>query len=608
MKLMSASGQRQTHSLYQQIKRARFWLPVAIVGVVLVHQLAIVPLGGETWRFWSQLLFYSILGPIVTFITLNWIALEVRLREEAQASITSLYTELRDSHELLAAIQQVTEQFSAASDLEGMLSAAGRGVTEVTGAVGAALQLGPAGATLTDYWQLDEEQREDAIERATRISGGHPLLEQVTLGSAHYWVLYAAVSWAGSLKGSLQAYYRQPATSKQREAFSILLAQFSAATEASHGRMRDLLTLVDVDRSIRAEGNLERLLETLLSQMMNRVEATRGSVYLADEEGLLHLRASSGVPRFASAPPLRSGEGLIGTVTASAAPRIVNDAPASQLAEAGPVLQGAGSIIVLPLQADAALLGVLILASDQPGSFSSVNLPFLGLVAGQVSLGVRNARAYLQSEELAIAEERARIARDIHDGVAQSLAFSALKLDLVGRLLERDPQKAAAELLLTKNTIRETIREVRRSIFALRPVQLERHGFLGTLRRYLADYGEQNDIKVSLDVTGQQERRLSLKAETILFRIFQEAMNNVAKHSGASHVRVTVGTTSSGHAFVEIQDDGQGFDLAAISDRVTSAGGLGLQQMRERLRERGGSLEIDTAPGKGTRIRASLPG
>lgn len=595
-------------SLYQKIKLARVWLPVTIVGVVVLHQLVVVPLGGPAWQFWAQLTFYSILGPIVTFITLNWIAQEVRLREEAQASITALYTELRDSHELLAAIQKVTEQFSAASDLAGMLSAAGRGVTEVTGAAGTALQLDPAGGLLTDFWQLDAEQQQDAMQREQRIKSGSPQQDQVTLSDKRYWVLFSSVSWAGSPKGSLQAYYRQPATSKQREAFSILLAQFAAATEASHSRMRDLLTLVDVDRSIRAEENLERLLETLLVQMLDRVEATRGSVYLADEEGLLHRRAASGSGSTGSALALRPGQGLIGTVAATAAPRIVDDLPAGDAAEAAPVLEGASSAIVLPLQTDGALLGVVILAHEEAGWFKDANLPFLGLLAGQVSLGVRNARAYLQSEELAIAEERARIARDIHDGVAQSLAFAALKLDLVGRLLQRDPAKAATELVLARSTIRETIREVRRSIFALRPVQLERHGFLETLRRYLVDFGEQNDIEVTLDVAEDWQQELSLKAETVLFRIFQEAMNNVAKHAQASSVRASVGVTDGNQTFIRIRDDGRGFDLAAVGDRVTSAGGLGLQQMRERMKERGGQFQVDTAPGRGTVITASVAG
>src|SRR5690606_14236 len=157
------------------------------------------------------------------------------------------------------------------------------------------------------------------------------------------------------------------------------------------------------------------------------------------------------------------------------------------------------------------------------------------------SLAIRNARAYLHSEEVAIAGERARIAREIHDGVAQSLAFSALKLDLVERLMTRNPEKAALELVTARDTIRETIKEVRRSIFALRPVELERHGFMETLRRYLVDYGQQNEINVDLEEEGIPA--LSNKGEAVLFRIFQEAMNNVAKHARARNVQVTVGAS-----------------------------------------------------------------
>jgi signal transduction histidine kinase len=187
--------------------------------------------------------------------------------------------------------------------------------------------------------------------------------------------------------------------------------------------------------------------------------------------------------------------------------------------------------VLLPLSSDERLLGVIVLAHDEPGRGGDVSLPFLGLLAGQLSLAVGNANAYLQSEELAIVEERNRIAREIHDGVAQSLAFAGLKLDLVARLLRRDPRAAEAELHAARSTVREMIREIRRSIFALRPVDLERHGFVETLRRYALDFGQQNDVGVELHIPPLPE--LSLKSEAVLFRIFQEAMNNVAKHAGA---------------------------------------------------------------------------
>jgi len=247
----------------------------------------------------------------------------------------------------------------------------------------------------------------------------------------------------------------------------------------------------------------------------------------------------------------------------------------------------------------------VVLTHSDPDHFDAANLPFLGLLANQVSLAVRNANAYLHSEELAIAEERARIAREIHDGVAQSLAFTALKLDLVARLMARDTAKAVSELDAAKDTVRETIKEVRRSIFALRPVDLERHGFLETVRRYAIDFGQQNDVHVRLELGDLPE--LGLKSEAVLFRIFQEAMNNVAKHAAARTVDVRVGSDGGRMAFISVEDDGRGFDPVQVGDRVTSAGGLGLRQMRERVQARGGRFEIDSEPGRGTRVLAAVP-
>ena len=237
-------------------------------------------------------------------------------------------------------------------------------------------------------------------------------------------------------------------------------------------------------------------------------------MYLADEDGSLQLRASHGLAeptRFR--PNLRPmklsptqlpiprraryglGEGFVGR---SSEARVVHYLSAGE--RQGPVLASAGSAVSLPLWSEEELLGEVVLAHPDAAHFSEANLPFLNLLASQVSLAVRNARAYLQSEELAIAEERARIAREIHDGVAQALAFSALKLDLVARLVGAtggDLEKATAELRTAQTTIRESIREVRRSIFALRPIDLERHGFVETIRRYCSDFEEQNDLSVN---------------------------------------------------------------------------------------------------------------
>lgn len=600
-------------SLYAQVRLARIWLPLAIVGVVLVHQLTIVPLGDANWRFWSQLLFYVVLGPIATYVTLTWIAFEVRSRERAQVELQRLFRELQDAYAVLGALQRVTEQFASAPDLEHAVAAASRGVREATGARMAAVVVG-SGVVSVHGDDLDDADQTAAEQAALRRDGVVQCSEQavdVLAEDDGATTVVLALRWGGKHEGSLQATFDVVPDEKQRETLRILAADFAAAAEAVQGRTRDLLTLFEVDRSIRAEGNLARLLSALVSRMAARVGAQRAGVYLSDDDGTLELRAAvrqaqSGFRPWRPPPlPIRRGEGLVGRAAEGREPLVLAALASAERESGGPLLRGAGSAVLLPLSSDDRLLGVIVLAHDEPGRGSDASLPFLGLLAGQLSLAVSNASAYLQSEELAIVEERNRIAREIHDGVAQSLAFAGLKLDLIARLLERDPGAAQREVQAVRGTVREMIREIRRSIFALRPVDLERHGFVETLRRYAVDFGQQNDVVVELDIPALPE--LSLKSEAILFRIFQEAMNNVAKHAAARRVTVTVEVDPAGMVSIEIQDDGRGFDVSEVGDRVTSAGGLGLRQMRERVAGRGGYFEIDSEPGEGTRIVASMP-
>lgn len=613
----TASGDRS--SLYAQVRLARLWLPVLIVGVVLVHQLVVLPLGGAGFRFWGQLLFYALLGPIVTYVVLDWIAQALREREHAQQELQRLYRELSESFALLRGLQRVTERFAAAPDLQAAVAAAVQGARDATGARAAVLVL-RQGITASDHEPGIQEGTPElrALEAHARevdrgwASAGPAEARWRGEGTA---VAYPLV-WGGRHEGSLHAWFTDDPDAKARETLSILASEFAAAAEAVQARTRDLLTLFEVDRSIRAEGNLARLLDSLLTQMAARVGAEGAGVFLVDEDGFLQLRAAVGreLPAAAKSgmPPVRLGEGVIGRAAAAGEAQVVDRL--SEAADDGcdPLLRGAGSALLLPLLAgDGAAAGVpntiglVALTHPDPDRFDAVNVPFMALLAGQVTLAVRNADAYLQSEELAIAEERARIAREIHDGVAQSLAFAALKLDLVARILRRDPDKAEEEVRRAKDTIREMIREVRRSIFALRPIDLERFGLVETVRRYAVDFGQQNDVRVELELAPVEG--VSIKTEAVLFRIFQEAMHNVAKHAKAVSVRIAL-RDGEGGAELEVADDGIGFDPREVGDRVTTAGSLGLRQMRERVEGRGGRLEVVSRPGEGTRVHARVPG
>lgn len=599
-------------SLSQQVRLARLWLPLTIVGVVIVNQLVVIPRGGPQFQFWAPLLFYGILGPLATYVTLNWIATEAKLHEKAQADLARLYDELRSSHELLGAIQDVTLRYAAAPDLEGTIAVAARGVAKVTGAVAVGLVVGPAefgasnGVGLTPALAAETQERDRKLraDGAATAAGGH-LGEYLSPTGERLAVLSALLTWGGKVEGSLHAYYHGQPGEGSREAFDILASQFSAVADATNLRMRDLLTLIEVDRRLRAEGNLERLLDAVLNEMKTRVAATAGGVFLLDEEARLQLRASTGISRVVSPPLWKVGEGIVGRVAQAREPSVIEGIGDEERQAAGPLLKNAGSAVLLPLTTDDRLLGVIVLSHPEVAHFDRSAIPFLGLLASQASLAVRNATAYLQSEELAIVEERTRIAREIHDGVAQLLAFTLLKLDLADRLMNKDLDKAKLALEQARSTVRETIKELRRSIFALRPVDLERYGFVETVRRYLVDFGQQNDIRTQGVVDDLPD--LSVKQEAILFRIFQEAMHNVAKHAKATSVTVHLGTAADGMAFVTVSDDGHGFDPQAVSDRVTSAGGLGLRQMRERVEARGGRLEVISGASGGTTISAAIP-
>lgn len=595
-------------SLHARVRFARIWLPALIVGVVLLYQLVVVPAAPEAVRFWVQLLFYAILGPVVTFVVLDRIADALLEREQAQHELQRLYGELRDSYAVLGALQRITERFAAAPDLETAVRAAAAGVREATGAEAAAVVLGQRLLAVDAATGFRTEQVAAHALAADRAEAG--------AGDAPPWsgsgfVLALPMAWGGHHEGLLWACFDTAPDAQQQETLAIVAADFAASAEAVQGRTRDLLTLFEVDRSIRAEGNLARLLDSLLTRMAARVGAAGAGVFLRDEEGVLELRAAVGdagrAALAAPTPPLRSGEGPVGRAVAARESVVVRALDDDARQAGGPLFVGAGSATFLPLvvgEPTAGALGVVVLTHPEPGRFDDASLPFLTLLANQVALAVRNADAYLQAEELAIAEERARIAREIHDGVAQSLAFAALKLDLVSRLFAKDPVKADAELRRAKETIREMIREVRRSIFALRPVDLERFGLVETLRRYAIDFGQQNDVAVQIDLAPLGG--LSMKSEAVLFRTFQEAMNNVAKHSRARSVRVVLEADGEAVALV-VEDDGVGFAPDEVDDRVTSAGGLGLRQMAERVAKRGGHLDVISTAGQGTTVRVRVP-
>jgi PAS domain S-box-containing protein len=210
-----------------------------------------------------------------------------------------------------------------------------------------------------------------------------------------------------------------------------------------------------------------------------------------------------------------------------------------------------------------------------------------------------------RSEEQAIAEERRRIAREIHDGLAQDLAGLRFRVGLWHKLVDDAPGQMHAELDGLRALLSQKIREVRRSIFALRPVALDELGFFPAIRQFAAEFGEQNQLHVDLRVAGPEER-LPAFLEPVLFRIIQESLNNVGKHAQADMVWIGLDLDAPDAVTLRVRDDGVGF-APAMLEQIVQCGHLGLKQMRERVENLNGVFELHSQPGGGTEITIVLP-
>ena len=200
-------------------------------------------------------------------------------------------------------------------------------------------------------------------------------------------------------------------------------------------------------------------------------------------------------------------------------------------------------------------------------------------------------------------EERKRVAREIHDGPAQSMANVVLRMEFCEKLMDVNPEKVRGELQELKDIVRNNLQDVRKIIFDLRPMAIDDLGVMPTLKRYIEDFRGKNDIDIGMNFFGK-ETRLEPVLEIALFRLVQEALNNVVKHARAAKVLVTLEMMPE-WVKVSVEDDGVGF----ILERVMTDYGtrFGLISMQERADLLGGTLQINTAPGQGTRVVFKVP-
>lgn len=377
--------------------------------------------------------------------------------------------------------------------------------------------------------------------------------------------------------------------------------------ETLRRRNRELSILNSIAEALNRSVDLDQALQAALSQAADLLDLKTGWVWLLSEEsGETYLAAAQNLPPgLANNPELMQGSCYCldtyraGDLDGAANVNVILCSRLKKLVDGTAGLRYHASI---PLYAHGKSLGVLNLASTDWRELTPDDLRLLYTLGDLLSIAIERARLYARSVEFGAVEERNRLAREIHDTLAQGLAGISLQLETAEALMEAqsDPQRIQRAISQALSLARANLEEARRSVLDLRPVPLERHDLPGALRELVRSLPTTGHLDIDVRVNGEY-RQLPARLEAGLFRIAQEALTNVVRHAQAktAHVELVYSTKL---IRMIVEDDGNGFDPQNIPP-----GHFGLVGLNERARMLGGSLKLESSPGGGTRLEVTIP-
>lgn len=375
-------------------------------------------------------------------------------------------------------------------------------------------------------------------------------------------------------------------------------------------REQQAVTLYRLGTNISSSLALTRVLEAVCEAARELTEADIGLVGLFDENCQeVVVRAAAGMKKDAligmrirvsdqtSANRLVEGKPIMGQCTCPDQDRVHIS---------GQIIEDHDSAwLAVPLIRSERFLGLIEVLRLQPRYFQPGEAQLLTRLAHQVVISIENAQLYRKLHHLAALEERDRLAREMHDHLAQGLGYLNVKSAMTDELLANEQVELAHESLLElKKVVKILYTDVREEIFNLRTTVPERISFFATLKDYLADYQTHYGLNVQLTVNNEDPVEFSPEVTSQLLRIIQEALTNVRRHSDAEEVSIHFSESNSG-VRMRIEDNGRGFR----PEQTSQAAGqhYGLQIMRERAESVGGRLELHSQPGQGTRIVVWFP-
>lgn len=367
--------------------------------------------------------------------------------------------------------------------------------------------------------------------------------------------------------------------------------------------------------------DLDAVLSSALDETLDIIKVNSGSIMLLDEEGqVLHCRVHRDLYKDVSPACCKLGEGIAGRAALSGNAILIEDIQAEPLAaRLGRITtEGIRGYASFPLRSKGKVLGVLNIATTSVRQFSPDDIQLLESITAQVAVAIERAKLHQEAQHqdkirgellqdiFSIQEEeRRRIARELHDEASQILASLTASLEAAAGMLSPRAEKTRAMLRKAQALSINILDEIHKLIYQLRPTLLDDMGLVAATRWLVDNNLKATGIKVTFKTSGRK-KRLPPRLETTLFRVIQEAVYNIARHSRASSTSLSLHFKKNTIS-VHIADDGRGFDVLEAISTKDRPRGLGLLGMRERVELVSGTLDIRSQPGGGTEICIDIP-
>lgn len=372
---------------------------------------------------------------------------------------------------------------------------------------------------------------------------------------------------------------------------------------------RDLEALSRAVLAVTGQTSTREVLQMIVESARDLLDAEYAALGVPDDDGRFADFYAAGISdeQWKAIGPVPRTHGMLGEMLISYRPQRYDDVRRhpdfAGWPSAHPLMK---SFLGAPIVDGSEILGAVYLANKRGGgSFTDEDENLLEIMAAHAALALSRARMLERYRELTLLEERSRVARELHDAVAQKLFSLRLTIGAVEALVRQDPERAGGELGQAKALAAAALEELRGVVTELRPPALREDGLVAALRKHVEVTDRAHPMPVEFRANCEHgcDRELPNAVEDAVFRVAQEALHNAVRHGSPSHVLVEV-SLSAGQVRLEVSDDGVGF-----SDDPAAQGGqqLGIMSMRERARNACGQLTVDSFPGGGTTIRLEVP-